>query len=435
MSKNIPVVDTFSTPDSRPLFPNNLTNVLLSIADSSRRYSLSELLPYNPKIKTGERFIAGLKEYDFLLTTAEHAMELLSKEHISCFDPLVGENACQIRALKNCLIFSKYPVKVDELLLKIQLARKKIDELFERTGKFNDNHFSLSQILENTDINLSLTYSEIYLIKAYLLTIVKTIKPAKQEIPFVKNEYTDTKKLKTIKPIGTMFAESLIKKLRESLSAFSVSFVQELSSRLAPEPLHSAMMDKFYIRHNRLHCLPCYWVTKLLMIQALKSQIPLVVIARQLAKDKNHEIIGEVPLFFNSTLLEYKYASFDSFNPNAPALVLLVNSCRKTHEFPNIRDWKKELLKRNPIDLILAYAAAHRQYPDTTKHDLVSQIQDEQYKFYKEKAAEWGCSIENPSGFFLSHAFCDKIENISQHISLLDTQRYLLAPLLGSSSH
>lgn len=434
MSKSIQLMDSLSAQDPKPLLPRQLTNASLSIADPSRRYSLSELLPYDPQAKTGERLIAGLKEYDFLLTTAELSIQLLSKEQISCFDPLVGENACQIRALKNCLIFSKYPVNINELLVKIQSARKKIDELFGKASQLKESHISLGNILEDADIDIQLTYSEIYLIKSYLLTVVKTIKPPKEDIPFIKNEYTDTKKLKSIKPIGTMFAESLIKKLRESLSAFSVSFVQELSSKLAPKSLASAMSDKFYIRHNRLHCLPCYWVTKLLMIQAQKSQIPLIIIARQLATDQNYKIIREMPLSFKTNLFGYKYTSFDSFNSKAPTLVLLVNTCRKSHEFSELTEWKKELLKYNPIDLVLAYAASHRQYPDITKNDLLNQIQDKEYEFYKKKALDWGCSIEDPSGFFLSHAFCDKIENIANHVSLPETKLHFFTPVASPTA-
>ncbi len=418
MSSTSQVLETSLLRNLRKKIPQKTLTSSFSISNESQSHSLSELLPYDPKTKGGDRLLAGLKEFDFLLTAAEKAAESLKGGHVSKFDPLVGENACQIRALKNCLIFSKHPVDENDFLSKIQSRKNKIDSLIREISSSNNTNATLHDILVSNGIDLQLTYREIYLIKSYLLTFVKTIKPPKENLPFVKNEYTDTKKLKTIKPIGTMFAENLIKKLRESLSAFSVSFIQEISSQIAPDPLNEALIDQFYIRHNRLHCLPCYWVTKLLMIQALESEVPLIIIARQLAKDKNYETLRELPLSFRPTISGYEPTSLHSFDLQGPSLVLLVNSCRESTEFPDEEVWKEELLQHNPIDLILAYAASHRQYPDASKDELMDQLSDEQYKFYKEKASEWGCSIENPSGFFLSHAFCERIENISNHLDM-----------------
>ena len=386
-----------------------------SIFNTSKKHLLSELLPYDPKEKDKSRLMAGLKEYNFLLIVSETAVERLRKGDFSQFDPLVGENACQIRALKNCLLFSNYPSSRTLLLKELRFARKNMHTLLKRASATIKHPLSLAQVLEGLDVQL--TYGELYLIQSYLLTIVKESRPPKELTPFVKNEYTSTKKLKSIQPVGTMFAEKLIKKLRISLSAFSVSFVKEISKRILPKILHTTS-DRFYLRHNHLHCLPCYWVTKLVMMQALKSQTPLAIVVRQLAKDQSYAVLREMPLFFKSTRFEYKPSSLCSFNTNSPALVLLVNSCKKTQEFLSLAAWKKDLLTYNPIDLILAYAAAHRQYPDTTKNDLVNEMQDKEYFFHKKKAYEWGCSIENPSYFFLSHAFCEKIEQVSNHISL-----------------
>lgn len=394
------------------------SDVAFSIADTTKRYLLSDLLPYDPQSKTGNRLASGLKEYELLLVVAEQAMESLAQGKFSCFDPLVGENACQIRAVKNCLIFAQYPVDFNGLLKVIRATKEKIAFVAAQSPGDNDKEVSLGKLLKNEGGELILTYSEMYLIKAFLLTIVKTGKAPKEEFPFVKNEYTDIKKLKAIVSIGTMFAENLVKKVRESLSLFSVAFVRELVLNNPASDGTIINSDKFLVRHNRLHCLPCYRMTKVLMLQALHSRIPLVIIARQMAKDKNYEILKEVLLCFKSTSYGYEPRPLSSFSPHEPALVLLANACRNSHEFPELEYWKKELAEYNPVDLVLAYAAAHRQYPDVNFDYLVKQERDEEYNFYKSKAVEWGCTIENPSLFFLSHAFCEKIEYVPKHFSL-----------------
>jgi hypothetical protein len=123
--------------------PRSLKNYPLSIADPTKRFLLSELLPYHPLEKTGTRLLAGLNEYDFLLAAAEIAIKLASQQSISNFDPLVGENACQIRALKNCLIFSKYPINCDNLLKAIILSKKKIGLLILEAANSTASSFSL----------------------------------------------------------------------------------------------------------------------------------------------------------------------------------------------------------------------------------------------------------------------------------------------------
>lgn len=390
--------------------PHPISSPFLSIADHTKNYYLSELLPYELHGKFGDRLFQAIKEYDFLLTSTELAMQAVEKGHLSCFDPLVGENACQIRALKNCLIFSQFPINSHDLLTKIHIIKQKIKNLSLDHAQVRDEKKTLKFLLTSENLEINLTYSEIYLIKSFLLTLVKTIKPPKADFPFIKNEYTDFKKLKDISPISTIFAESLIKKLRESLSAFSVSFIRELSINCASNHFISSHLA--CVQYKRLHCLPCYWVTKALLVKCIESAIPLVLVVRQMATDQNYAIGGETTLFFSGG----KYVDEAHLNPHAASLILLVNACRPNREFPQIGIWKDELQQKNPIDLILAYAASHRQYPGDNDHGI-HQINDPEFSFYKKKAMEWGCSILNPSLFFLSHALCDRIENVSKYFS------------------
>lgn len=125
MRKNNHLIDAPLPKLSKGNNQRALGNRPLSISSELRNQLLRDVLPYDSNTKSGDRLIAGIKEYDFLLTAAEASMELLRANHIASFDPLVGENACQIRAIKNCLIFSSYPVKSDDLLPKIRLAKKK----------------------------------------------------------------------------------------------------------------------------------------------------------------------------------------------------------------------------------------------------------------------------------------------------------------------
>jgi hypothetical protein len=396
--------------------PHTLLNGFFTTSTSKTPY-LSHLLPYDPYSKAQARLESGLKEYLLLLLLAEQAAVGLIDKAYASFDPLVGENACQIRALVNCLIFTHYQPDGNRLLEQVRETKLRVGELLDSLPKLELSGRSLGQILKDSKVDLSLTSIEIYLIESYLLTIVKINKPPKAGLEFIKNEYTDTKKIKAIQPVGTMFAESLIKNVRESLSLYSVSFIQKLSYNLASPYLHNLIKTKLYRRHNRLHCVSCYWATKLVMAQALLGQVSIVVISRQLAKDQHYKVIAEFASIYKPAQNRYLPAELEDVDLSKPALYLLINGCRKTHEFPSIADWKQELEGFDLIDLILSYAASHRQYPGL-ENTTIAEIDDSEYEGYKQKASEWGCSIDNPSLFFLSHAFCDSLYHIPKHLTL-----------------
>lgn len=379
------------------------------------QHLLSHLLPYDPSVKVGPRLKDGLKEYLLLLASTELAIQSLQQGELAKFDPLVGENACQIRAVKLALIIKKFSFDTGRLLEKIAELKIKVEELLNH-GRFEEQ-ISLRDVLEGEGLNFEIDYSILFLIKSYSLSVVKVPRPFKSELPLVKNESTDSKKLKEISSVGSMFADNLVTNLREKLSASSVVFIQGLvKDWCSMDPCVEMVSDKFSVYHRGLKCIPCYWTTRVLMKEALNHSIPVVMIAEQKAKDRNYETVRKTSIFFQPTSYGYKQVDQSLFDPNEPAVILLGATCRNDEELPDNQDWIEELLEYSPDDLILAYAASHRQYPDSAKDALVKEIQDTEYNDYKSKANEWGCSSENPSRFFLSHAFCDRIGNIQSHM-------------------
>jgi len=391
------------------------TNLTHALENLEERHSLSELLPYDPSVKKGERLKDGLKEYHLLLVAAEQAIASIRQKELKHFDPLVGENACQIRAVKLALIFSKKTYDCDKLLGKV-LAAKTLSEKFQNTlPELLSQNTSLQDLLTNENFSVSLTYGEFFLIKSYLLTKVKVSEPFRNEKPLVKNERTDTKKIKEISSVGSMFADNLVRNLREYMSTLSVHFVQNISKKFSCSM--KMVSDQFLIAYKRLQCLPCFWTTRLLMRQALSSSIPLVMIVQQKASDLYYKAVQNVVLFFRATPEGYQPIDPSSLPPDAPALILVGTTCRKLCDLPEKKRWIEELLEYSPVDLLLAYAAVHRQYPDTSQEHILEKISDDSYAYYKTKAEEWGCSMENPSRFFLAHAFCDTVRNFKPFAS------------------
>ncbi len=387
------------------------------ISGCSRQYILSELLPYDPEVKVGSRLNHGLKEYRLLVRAAQEAVDKAEKGEMACFDPLVGENACQIRALQTCLIFSQDLSYLSGTSARLAQVLRQLDQALSSVEPLVGKGVSLAVLLTDWHFEVELTYSEFFLVQAYLLSVVKTVKNPKAEMPFVKNEYTDIKSIKAISPVGTMFAERLVKKLRELMSFISVSFVERLGRQLSlPDGFLDSLVDSVSITPNNLHCLPCFWATTVLMLTAQKKGLPLVVIARQMAPDQDYAIVNEISLVFEASSSGYRHSPNISLAPETPAIFLLVNSCQNAADHSDVTAWRDELLSHSPVEYVLAYAAAHRQYPNSSDEHVVEGLEGGHFEYYKEQAEEWGCSLTNPSGFFLSHAFCDRLENVDAHL-------------------
>jgi hypothetical protein len=417
--------------------------------DFTKSYFLTDLLPYDLSVKTGKRLVDGLRELLLLIKATDQAMVSLKKGKYKDFDPLVGENACQIRAVKLALFLSSYPLNCTLLFERVSVVQQRIEVLLSDPSSLIKRHISLKELIHSENLDVIISGHEIFFIKSYLLSKVKTLNPLRPGSSLVKNEVTDTKKIKQISTVGSMFADHLVKALREKLSESSVAFVQTIAEELSQNDLkksfskgmskHSEVKeglgestshfpnclslahldsnlkmvsDEFIVRHRGLYCLPYYWATRVVMLQALRCRIPIFLIAEQKAKDREGQIMHQITLYFEPTEQGYQLMAHPDLSSGAPALFLVGVSYRNFEECLKRDAWILELVETGPIDLVLAYAAAHRQYPDLSKEAILLPIKDPNYEYHQLKAFEWGCSLENPSRFFLAHAFCDQVSNL-----------------------
>lgn len=392
----------------------SLCNSLFSENTLTNAHYLSDLLPYDPIVKIGDRLEAGLREYLLVLTATEEAIEHLKMGKLGSFDPLVGENLCQIRAVKLALTIQECSFDIERVLNAVIDSRKKIEHALLYFFKIKKNKISLKDFLNFENCDIPITKSEIYLIKSFILTKTKTLKSEEKSTPLVKNDITDTKKIKQFGDVGSLFAKNFVAHLRQKLAAVSVNFIQDLSKELEPShPDVKRVSNKFLIDHNGLSCLPCYWSTRIALEKAQYAGMPIVMQAQQKAKDHNYKIVDSTTVYFKATNQGYCATTLENLDQETPALILMGTTCRNLEQLPNKPTWIKELVTYCPVELVLAYAASHRQYPDESK-SVCSELINPDYLYHKGKAEEWGCSYENPKLFFLAHAYCEKIKNLEK---------------------
>jgi hypothetical protein len=387
-----------------------------------KRLSITHLFPYDIKTKKHSKLSDGLKEYLLLLISAKEAITYFLEGELSNFDALVGENSCQIRATMIWLVAHKFPIEGNILLKEIILAIQKIKQLKLNLSS-DDETISLNSYIEKNKLDLKLDSRELFLIISYILTRVRTILPPDPIRHIVRNESTETKKVKEISPVGSSFARDIVKRLRSIASNMSVDFAQSISQS---EVTTEMLSDKYCLTHDkfgRLRCLPCFWYTLALMDYSINNEIPIAITLNQIASDLEYKELDKCHLYYKVINGQYHEVAREELSDDTPALVILASCCRASKEFPEWNAWRTEISSYSPIELILAYAASHRQYPDASKDILIEQSSGQEIKKYKIKAEEWGCSLENPSLFFLVHAYCDKLKNIATH-SESTTQAY-----------
>ncbi len=385
-------------------------------------HNMVELFPNGSAFKKYSSLKSRLNEYKLLLVALQESLRIYNRGNLSELDSLVGENSCQIRATIMCLLSQQEPFAeaclLDELIDRIKRIGLEIDLCCENPLK---EKISLDEFLNAKQLYLRLSKKELFLLISFILTKVRVILPPDPSRLIVRNESTMTSKIKDLGAVGSTFARELVKHLRHILSVISVDFIQESAKNLLlPRSIQETVSSKYCIEHNKfghLKCLPCFWYTLILMKYSLHVELPLVLSVEQMATDNDFEVVRKFTLAFKVEKKHFVEVDLKDLSAEDSVVTILGCSCRNLDEFGNLEDSKAEILEKDLVDLILAYAAAHRQYPDESKDPLVNNSNNHLIEYYDKKAQEWGCSLDNSSLFFLVHAYCDKLKNVLKELA------------------
>ena len=199
----------------------------------TQRNFLIELLPYEASTKINGSLRTGLKEYSLLLAATKQATLAIQSGDLEQFDAVVGENACQIRAVKIAMTFPRYLGAIESIQAQIEIAQQRIEKLSKSLEPLMKSWVSLQALLQEQGLDVALTADELFLVESFLLSVAKTVKASKASSPLCRNDAADPKKLKQFeKDVSTSFTDNLIRKIRQLLSTASVGFVREQAKSL-----------------------------------------------------------------------------------------------------------------------------------------------------------------------------------------------------------
>jgi hypothetical protein len=381
---------------------------MLTAKLNSSSPTLTALLPYALSSKQPQELVQIAKDYFFLLSAALETAQALQAGRPQAFDPLVGENFCQARALKIATewgkCFCSFTPKEPQIATLQQELRKRIDGPTVKQKRGGVQVFL-------KEFDLALTKRELFFIASYLLTVVKA--ESSDTDSLIRREKTDPKKLRVIAPLSSTYGDRLVALLRAKVAKASVEYVQKLAIRLNDRSCLAKLSQKFVQLHNKnLACLPFYRSTKVLMQTALKLKVPIILWTRQIALE-TQDRLRDVCLYYQSDGNRYKQKSIYSANFHLPVLIIQGSARRQIAAFASAEGWGRELKSHqiDPLMLIAAASADHPQYPGKSAFESEAK-NDPELLHYKALARQKGLASDEPTTFFTNHFFADTIAHL-----------------------
>lgn len=371
---------------------------------------LHQMLPYDLSAKKAKDLQENLNEYRMLLQASKEALDYFIAGSYHKFDSLVGENACQIRAVQIAIMANSLQSHLTSLRERLDRVLDILDTLIcpDVIHRLKSASNTIQNVLQANSLGIRISEEEAYIITSFLLSEAKD---EDRIHGLLKYDYAAPQKLKKFGLISITFARNLISKLRKYLSIHSVDFIRKTAKSLNNPILEEMTGDDFTLKHINCSCIPMFWSYKTLLSYLLQNNIPIILHAKFVQRSSNEYIVyDEAFLIFKPEQQNGKIVFVEKectqILQESPAIIVEGVVCGENKTTAN--SWKKRMKNFCLDDVILAGAADHRQYPNQDFDSCIDLLQDAEYENYKTMAKNCGFSYGNPSTFFINHVFASK---------------------------
>ena len=375
--------------------------------DFRQANSLSELFYYDPSTRKGAALRKGLEEFRFLLLVSIEALNCLKEKDLERFDALVGENACQIRAIKIAIIASEDLSYLDGLIQQLVHSLQATDQvLSESINSLMQSGVSLKEVIEKNSLDVVINEDAMFCIQSFVLTEMKEdVSDESTSMTLWKQERSVPAKLQGFAPdISINFIRNFSNRIRKLLSDSSVLFVKKAALYSENEKLFRCLSENVLI-HNDRSCTPMFWTYKAVLATAQKRGVPIIFHVK-FTRNLNgiYHVFGEEYFFFSPC---QRTGGYLKGYPNEEDLgkaacvvegVALLQTVSKKEK----NRWNMTFNSTSLFDVILSGAADHRQYPCLQPSFPIC---DPEFQQYQRLAVENGFSIVNPRTFFIQHVY------------------------------
>ncbi len=388
---------------------------------------LSGLLK-NP-IKTQRNELEYSRAVHLVYKIARSAIESVEKGKLVELDPLVGDCACQMRALmiadfvrnyQGNKEFAKEVAKMKATLTSaIGVLVKKISVLSLQTKVLEG---TVQQLITREDMEISVTPEILMLAQCYLLTKTKhhgneeTLCHDCEKAVSGLTDVTAEGKLGSVqKDLGGKTQRSIVECAKMALSAASCAYVMKDApcdvDDLAKHLLSKTHIKEIYGRQE----LPCYASCVAVFAKAKVKQIPILLKVKKAAHTtRNPQEKFDVALLLKPAENGGSYQAVLPKKEDLEAPVIVIEGQRSGQAIlaEGADQYLARLMRQRFMTLIRLNAAAHKPYSDAKLA-----IANPELERIAKIAKEVGACHENQSLFSITHIFCDILKNQKVAIS------------------
>lgn len=408
-----PTEQSFDPVDKSKAPANDIETIRAEIEKitASRVPALTDLLPVTNNSMTAPELSATLKKYLELIRLAQEALVKFNQRQMDLFDPLVGENSCQIRATMFTEILSK--PDIDEMVSATQrrLAEHavKIKSLLDKLPAKSGQMASCKSFLQQNKALLEISEEIAIIISSFILTEKKIIEKENKFGDTVRTERSSSKILSERKGISGSFAAALIKAAQKLLSRYSAIYVQRLAFRMFSnkEERSTAKIAFNNVKKDILDrsFVPFYHGMRVLLNNMYENGTPLVLNIKQYVK-------GESTSYDNLTLVfgnqgKGSYSLVDNPTDYLKKFAVIFNAKSITEKEQSKEDLIAKVLIPKVENLILSASADHTEINGWNDDSLPN---DPLFLMHRQKALEWGACYANPSVLMVQHVCCGTVE-------------------------
>jgi hypothetical protein len=311
-------------------------------------------------------------------------------------DPLVGENACQIRTSLYTRL-AKDPIamtKLEAVALQVDEVRNRLLQVDISKGK----NSSFMELLEKNGADLQVPSIVCPIVFGHMLTISKksdlSIKKEGGVPKICLAEEIDPATLQ----MGSVHAgQAMIKKARQTLSELSITHLQQEAALLRIEGPKDVLIDRC-----RLSSTPMLPGMQILLSSIKAHRTPIVLKNRMI--DAAGIVTGAVILVAQADQ-RGRLQIVETVDPNCPAMIIeaaCISGKPRTDDA-----LKAEMMAIGIESIILANSAAHPQYGGMSKG--IEPPRSEEREALKALAFEKGLCEANPDLCQIFHVFPGKV--------------------------
>ncbi|MDP1573803.1 MAG: hypothetical protein Q8L78_02550 [Coxiellaceae bacterium] len=391
------------------------------------RFTCLDLLPQTSSttIRDSKMRMSLLNLLSFILENLIEAQQLFfQKNAYYLFDPHVGENGCQSRALH--LLLSAHKPKKNDTELKSKLSNLKnyvshFQEriLFFQTGLVLNHETSLIEFLKKNGLLFLLEVDQKYIFICYFLTKYKNIVSDQQSIIDIRRIASDGK-------ISQKLAKKLVHYYQSALTDFCCDNIIQFSKELGYTFQYVNFLKKVLRKDDdKRSQLPSYFLTEVIISKLKDEKIPILIVIQNTHQTEPPRLLY---FYFDTTLKSYRFLkSITEYHRDQPCFVIEAETELSLITENDLLKMIEKIEQRRLSRVILSYMAAHPQYSGKNlfawrenpflRADLIGHpILSKRFKTDRKLGISTGCYLYNKSFFFIRHIFCDTYRHQSERI-------------------